>query len=263
MDSIVERRGEGPAYETLAKVPLMHAGRIKPLDTLAREEVKQIFGRETIKLHDSANKVVATWTPVAALFDWSSRPEFWDDQAFLLVEYLPLKRLLLAETIETRLTAIADKPETAPADRDALKALAARKEALTAGDLNAFLGTSRVTGPDRAAVASLAGALSEEHRWLSPRELEQARVLIDGQRLDFNTWFRGLVQRKRKADGGMGAGTGPKLTDLEKRAIEAGTRLVHYQALRERAIQQAIKLVLRVSLTEVEGEQFRVKLRTE
>ena len=45
----------------------MHTGRIKPIDTLAREEVKQIFGRETIKLHESdetgENKVVATWGP--------------------------------------------------------------------------------------------------------------------------------------------------------------------------------------------------------
>src|SRR5262245_39460592 len=43
--------GDGPAYESLAKLPVMHTGRKKPLDTLAREEIKQIFGRETIKLY--------------------------------------------------------------------------------------------------------------------------------------------------------------------------------------------------------------------
>jgi len=45
--------GVGPAYEELGKLAVMHAGRIKPLDTLAREEVKQIFGRETIQLRDA------------------------------------------------------------------------------------------------------------------------------------------------------------------------------------------------------------------
>src|SRR5262245_16069626 len=47
--------GKGPAYETVGKVAVMHEGRIKPLDTLAREEVKQIFGRESaIKLYKPA-----------------------------------------------------------------------------------------------------------------------------------------------------------------------------------------------------------------
>src|SRR3954465_13727156 len=76
--------GVGPAYAELAKLPVMHAGRKKPLDTVAREEVKQIFGRETIKVFDAEDKVVATWGPVAALFDWSVRPEFWDDQPIIL-----------------------------------------------------------------------------------------------------------------------------------------------------------------------------------
>ncbi len=68
--------GTGPAYVTLGKLAVLHEGRVKPLDTFAREEVKQIFGRETIKLLDPTrdNKVVETWGPVAAAFDWSVRP---------------------------------------------------------------------------------------------------------------------------------------------------------------------------------------------
>ena len=59
----------------------MHAGRVKPIDTLAREEVKQIFGRETIKLLDDAetNEVSATWglqSPPCTT--GSVRPKFWD-----------------------------------------------------------------------------------------------------------------------------------------------------------------------------------------
>ncbi len=44
--------GSGPAYDALGKVPSMHEGRVKPLDTVAREEVKQVYSRETIKLRN-------------------------------------------------------------------------------------------------------------------------------------------------------------------------------------------------------------------
>src|SRR5947209_4980663 len=76
--------GVGPSYETLATLPVMHAGRVKPIDTLAREEVKQIFGRETVKLRDARNEVIETWGPVGTLYDWSVRPKFWDDQPIIL-----------------------------------------------------------------------------------------------------------------------------------------------------------------------------------
>jgi hypothetical protein len=78
----------------------MHSGRIKPIDTMAREEVKLVFGRETIKLHDAKGEVTETWGPVAAFFDWSVRPEFWNDQPIILVDYLPLKRVLLSGTLQ-------------------------------------------------------------------------------------------------------------------------------------------------------------------
>ena len=90
----------------------MHEGRIKPLDTVAREEVKQIYGRETIKLHDPAEEIdkildpegssarpqrngrARSWGPVGAFLGWIVVPEFWDDQPFILVDYLPLRRQL-------------------------------------------------------------------------------------------------------------------------------------------------------------------------
>ena len=92
----VKVMGEGPAYDQVGKLAVMHAGRVKPLDTVAREEVKHVFSRETIKLHDASNKVVETWGPVGAFLDWMVRPEFWDDQPFILVDYLPLRQLILA-----------------------------------------------------------------------------------------------------------------------------------------------------------------------
>ena len=49
--------GTGPGYELIGKVAVMHEGRVKPLDTVAREEVKQIYGRETIKLRDPNEEI--------------------------------------------------------------------------------------------------------------------------------------------------------------------------------------------------------------
>lgn len=226
--------GTGPAYVDLAKLPVMHEGRKKPLDTLAREEVKQIFGRETIKILGADDKVIATWGPVAALFNWSVRPEFWDDQPIILVEYIPLKRLLLADSIEARLTAIANQPKTTAGDRTTVKNLAARKD-LDADALRSFARQATLSDEDRKAVETLADELGEAHKWLTPRQLESARVKVEGQTLDFNTWFRDLAERKSKNESNMSY-DGPKLTDVEKRAIEVGTRLVHYQALRDRTI---------------------------
>ena len=60
----VERPGTGAAYDRLGHVAVMHHGRVKPIDTVAREEVKQIFGRETITLRDADNEPVAKWGPV-------------------------------------------------------------------------------------------------------------------------------------------------------------------------------------------------------
>jgi len=147
----VAELGTGLAYDNLAKLPVMHAGRKKPLDTLAREEVKQIFGRETIKFYNEKQEAVSRWGPVAAMFDWSVRPDFWDDQPFILVEYLPLKRLILGDSIEAALTAIAAKPETSAADRTTAKALLAHK-ALEPDDLSRFAATAKLSDEDRKAV---------------------------------------------------------------------------------------------------------------
>lgn len=246
--------GTGPAYETLATLPVMHAGRKKPIDTLAREEIKQIFGRETIKLVAPTDEVetllgrskkevpVTTWGPVAALFDWSARPDYWDDQAFILVEYLPLKRVILDETIRARLEGAAHRPETSATDRAALEKLAGDKE-LSSSALVKFLASAKLHADDRAALELLAAQLSESHKWLSPRDLEHAEVTVDGQKLGFNAWFQEIVQKKRKAEGGMGDAPG-KLNEVEKRAYEVGSRLVHYQALRDRSIRSIEPLLV-------------------
>jgi ABC-type transport system involved in cytochrome c biogenesis permease subunit len=251
--------GVGPAYETLGKLAVMHAGRIKPIDTLAREEVKQIFGRETIKLHDDKNKVVATWGPVGALYDWAARPGFWDDQPIILVEYLPLKRLLLAESAQAELSAIAGRDTTSAADREVLKRLADDLEGSAAAlnrfaegaklpdaDLKAIaalaLKLNTLLDADLKAIAALAFKLSEEHKWLSPAELEDAQVSVDGQRKPFSTWFREIAERKEQFEKDVLGKR--KLPETEKRALEVGTRLVHYQTLRKREVRSVEPLLV-------------------
>ena len=61
----VERLGIGPAYDQLGQVAVMHEGRVKPLDTVAREEVKQVYGRETITLRDPREEVEKLLDPTS------------------------------------------------------------------------------------------------------------------------------------------------------------------------------------------------------
>ncbi|HMB04299.1 MAG TPA: cytochrome c biogenesis protein CcsA [Isosphaeraceae bacterium] len=236
--------GVGPTYEALAKLPVMSTGRKKPLDTLAREEVKQIYGRETIKLStrgDGKDRVVAAWGPVAALFDWSVRPEFWDDQPIILVSYLPLKRLILADALLARLATIANRAETSAADRAEASRLAADQE-ISPAALGRFAASAHLSAEDRNGVEALAEEMSEGHRWLTPSELEQAQITVGGQRIAFEVWFRDLADKERSEEADV---TGKaKLAEIEKRALEVGKRLVHYQAIRGRATRSVEPMLI-------------------
>ena len=236
-----KKLGVGESYKTLASLPVLHQGRIKPLDTVAREEVKQIFGRETVKLLNEKNEVHETWGAVAALFDWSVRPEFWDDQPILLVEYLPLKRLILTDAMRTKLNAIAAK-ETSAADREALKKMADDK-ALSGATLIAFAAKSSLSPSDKTLVEVLGNELAEEHKWISPRQLEESKIAGESaQSMPFDMWFQEVVAKKRKADASPNGEI--KLTEVEKRGYELGTRLVHYQAVRDRSIRSVEPLLV-------------------
>jgi ABC-type transport system involved in cytochrome c biogenesis permease subunit len=86
------------AYETLGALAVQHQGRRKPLDTLARETVQQIHGSSVLVQRGPRGEKVATWPAVAAVFDWSVRPEYWNSQAIILVEPLQLREALLTDT---------------------------------------------------------------------------------------------------------------------------------------------------------------------
>ncbi|MGC8640913.1 MAG: cytochrome c biogenesis protein [Isosphaeraceae bacterium] len=219
--------GEGPAYEQVAKLAVMHAGRIKPLDTVAREEVKHVFGRETITLHNTASEVVETWGPVGAFLDWMVRPEVWDDQPFILVDYLPLRRALLADSIKTRLKELAAKSTTSAADRTELTKLADEAEPTSTAILG-YLKTSQLPEDHRKEVAELGAKLSEEHKWLTPREIDDAKIIKDGQPLPFMQWVSLLDEQKAKFD--EDPKSAPKLTETERRALDVGRRLLAYRS---------------------------------
>ncbi|WP_337173490.1 cytochrome c biogenesis protein CcsA [Paludisphaera sp.] len=221
------RLGDTPAYDRVGRIAVMHQGRVKPLDTVAREEVKQIFGRETIKLLDDRNQVVESWSPVAAFVDWIVRPEHWDSQPFILVDYLPLKREILKSTLNAKFLAIAERPETPDADKQALAALA-DDEDIDAARLRAFLRTAKIEKVDADALEAMAAKLAEEHKWLSPEELRDARIRHGDHEEDFMAWVSQLDEQRRQFD------TSPtlaaRLTEVERRAVEVGQRLATYMA---------------------------------
>ena len=204
--------GAGPAYELIGKVAVMHEGRVKPLDTVAREEVKQIYGRETIKLRDPSDEIekildpdgharktasgsaVEKWGPVGAFVGWTVNPEFWDDQPFILAEYLPLRRRIVAETLATRLKAIAEKSTTPDDEKATLRKLAADPEP-TATGLTSYLRGSKLPLEDKKTIAEVAAKLSEEHKWLTPRELEEAKITDKDHAHPFIDWAASFRSR--------------------------------------------------------------------
>jgi len=219
--------GVGPAYERLGHVAVMHEGRVKPLDTVAREEVKQVFGRETIKLLDARNQVAETWGPVGAFVDWIVRPEFWDSQPFILVDYLPLKRQLLLGSARAKFGAIAARPETPAEDKQRLAALA-DDDKLDAAAVERFLATSKIEAVDKEALEEVAAKLHEEHKWLSPDELDEAKIRHGDHDETFMEWVAQLDEQSRKFEANpMSA---ERLTELERRAIDVGKRLAAYRA---------------------------------
>ena len=237
-----ESVGFTKAYESLGELPMMHEGRIKPIDTVAREEIKSIYTRETIKLTSEDGKTITSWSPVAAFFDWSVRPKFWDSQAFISVEYLPLKRFLMADEIKTMIETVVGKAATSEADRARLKALAAQPE-IDAKSLRAAVVESKLAEDDaKKLLEKLAARVGEETKWLSPEDLEGAQVTVDGKPTPFVQYLDDLTTRGQRA-GGMRGGK-PKLTAVEQKAFDVGMMLARYRAIRDKETFTAVPLLV-------------------
>ncbi len=241
----VKPLGVGSAYDQIGKVAVMHEGRVKPMDTVAREEVKQVYSRETITLRDPREEVeklldpesfdkpggtkwsVEKWGPVGAFLGWTVRPEFWDDQPFILVDYLPLRRLIVAGPLEARLKAIADKPGTSADDKVRLQKFAGDRE-LAATSLMEFVRSSKLPIEDRRSIAELAAKLTEEHKWLTPHELDEAKIDNKGETLPFMVCAGKLGEQQRKFHENPMSAERP--TEVERRIVEVAQRLMSYQA---------------------------------
>lgn len=217
--------------KTLGQVAVMEAGRIKPLDTVARHEVKQIYGRETIKLTGPDGNP-AQWGPVAAFIDWQmpNRDDFWDNQPFILTEFVPLKEKLFAESIRSALVAAAADAATDATAKPVLESLA-KQDLITHDALKNLLATAKLPAAHQSALEAFSKKLDVASKWMTPKDLESAKVVVDGRTLEFKDWFRNLVGKKN--GGGMAAAP-VKLTETENRAYEVGGRLVHYTGIRDR-----------------------------
>ncbi len=131
---------------------------------------------------DPESKTISYWKPVAALLDWSFRPEFWNEQDFNLVDYPPLKRLLLQAAIRAQVRSLADK-ET-PAVRKSLEALGAQP-VLTEADLRAAARQVGEASTTANGLRALAAKVGQEHKWLAPRVLETTQIQLESRVLTF------------------------------------------------------------------------------
>ena len=123
-------------------------------------------------------------------------------------------------TIATRLKGIAIKSSTSDDEKTRLQKLAALPEA-TYAELAAIARGSKLPIEDRKGIAELAAKLTEEHKWMTPRELEESRVSADGEMHGFLEWASELQTLQRQFDANPKAGR--RLTPVEKRAIEVAS----------------------------------------
>ena len=105
------------AYGILGEMAVQHEGRVKPIDTFAHQMVKQVYTREVINLKDAKGKTIATWQSLPAYIDWQARPDFWNAQEILAVEYPPLRQKLLAGPAREALKALADSGKLSAEDK--------------------------------------------------------------------------------------------------------------------------------------------------
>jgi len=93
--------------EPLRSLAVFHNGRVKILDTLARETVRKITGRQRYREDyrdpkDASGKTVIThqFDPLFTLLDLSIDPAYYLDKPLIGVDYLPLRRQFLERAFE-------------------------------------------------------------------------------------------------------------------------------------------------------------------
>jgi ABC-type transport system involved in cytochrome c biogenesis permease subunit len=230
-----ETYGDTPGYRALGEIAVLDSGRIKPLDTSARLHLKEIYGRETLRL-ESPDGRVERWSALAALVDWPLRPTHWDEQELLLIDmfdYRGFKQLLLASSIKESLRKAAGRDGLPAEARAELETLTGR-EVITERDLKDLLARKFITNEeDLKALKSWAHKLGDGRKWIAPADLEAAVVedTDHGHTHAFMDWFAELSQRN---DAARRSRAEPKFTPRERRVIDLGERLIRYQAFRDR-----------------------------
>lgn len=232
-------------YRILGDLAVMDQGRVKPLDTLAIARVKTIYSRQNINLIDPKTGAKTSWGPVAAMLDWTVRPDFWDDQNIIYVEFLPLKKKLLAGPIKADLNRIASKDSTSAADKSVLESIAALAEPGET-DLDKALTLNSIGKDDKAVIQGRLGQLlgEKDHKWISPNDLENAVVDLDGHSIPFEEWFGEIRMKQESASESMGGKS--KQPQMEAMADEVGVRLFTYRAIRDHNPQKIPPLDLAV-----------------
>jgi ABC-type transport system involved in cytochrome c biogenesis permease subunit len=79
----------------IRSLPVLDRGRVKPLDTLARETVRLITGKESfgvVKADDDGQHVSERLDPLVLLLAWQREPELWDDRPLLYVPNIELRK---------------------------------------------------------------------------------------------------------------------------------------------------------------------------
>lgn len=222
--------GAGPAYAKLGSLPVEHAGRVKPLDTVAREVVKIVHSRETIKLLGPDGEVAEYWRPMAAFLDWSVRPEVWDERDFLRIESIDLKHMMLQAPTRKAFEALAARFNSA-GDKKAIDALLALP-AFTEESIAKAAASAAISQELKKALLAEALKFNPEHTWVSPRLIETAKVDADGQSIDFEAWVRELDRRARAAADSAQATA--SFTFNEKKARELYEHYMFYRVVRDR-----------------------------
>jgi cytochrome c-type biogenesis protein CcsB len=92
--AFAEALDKAGALEPLALIPVLHDGRVKILDTLARESVLKITGRRDFFDVGSQDGKPASKLHYAPMFTWLDLmidPVFYADRPLIFVDYLPLR----------------------------------------------------------------------------------------------------------------------------------------------------------------------------
>ncbi|MEM7754897.1 MAG: cytochrome c biogenesis protein CcsA [Planctomycetota bacterium] len=85
----------------LADLAVLHNGRVKIVDTLARETVGYLAGRESLKLpvpeaqREAAGGALVGFNPIFTMLDLAIDPAFYADKPLIAIDYLPLREAYL------------------------------------------------------------------------------------------------------------------------------------------------------------------------